>query len=127
MIAGEKYFVKGILSVSCVDPIVGSKFKRCEGTHRLHCGGCNALGVGSSAGRSGFVRVKLDDHFTKLLSDQQRRGECHKRSAFGRPGFRVAGVPVKAAEFDVRPGSHRAADPIEGGHHGGVVALPGMA
>jgi hypothetical protein len=62
--------------------------------------------------------VKLGDHFTKLLSDQQRRGECHKRSAFGRPGFRVAGVPAKAAEFDVRLGSHGSADPIEGGHHG---------
>jgi hypothetical protein len=61
------------------------------------------------------VRVKLGDHFTKFLSDQQRRGECHKRSPFGRPGFRVAGVPAKAAEFEVRLGSHGAADPIEGG------------
>jgi hypothetical protein len=63
----------------------------------------------SSAGPSGLVRVKLGDHFTKLLCNQKRGGERHERSPFGRPGFRVAGVPPKAAEFEDGRGSGDAA------------------
>jgi hypothetical protein len=33
----------------------------------------------SSAGPSGLVRVKLGDHFTKLLGNQKRGGERHER------------------------------------------------
>jgi hypothetical protein len=40
--------------------------------------------------------VKLDHYFAKLLGNQQRRGERHERSPFGRPGFCVVSVPPKA-------------------------------
>jgi hypothetical protein len=66
-----------------------------------------------SLSESGLLRVKLGDHFTKFLGNQQRRGERHERSIFGRPGLRVASVPPKAAEFDVRFEGNRIADPIE--------------
>jgi hypothetical protein len=72
----------------------------------------NALWVGSSAGQSGLVRVKLGDHFTKFLSDQQRRGECHKRSPLVVQAFasRASRPKLPSLRFGLE-----ATDPIEGG------------
>jgi hypothetical protein len=57
--------------------------------------------VGSSLepfGPVSSVEVKLDHYFAKLLGNQQRRGERHERSPFGRPGFCVVRVPSKATD-----------------------------